>query len=91
MADELPEDIRRDFRRAVELHRRTASDYGKCLEFNRLLSDLLARLEDIAEYRVADRVMSILLECNPREGCHCDSSVRIGEKIKKFSSDSGQE
>jgi hypothetical protein len=84
MTEDLPEDIRRDFARACDLHRRTSSDYAKCLEFNKLMSDLLGRLEDIGSYRIADRVMSILLECNPREGCHCDNSTRVGEKIKKF-------
>ena len=84
MAKELPEDIRKDLARARELHRRTSSDYAKCLEFNKLMSDLLGRLEDSGFNRTADRVMSILLECNPREGCHCDSSARIGEKIRKL-------
>ncbi len=84
MADELPEDIHRDFIRARELHRRTSSDYQKCLEFNKLMSDLLAKLEDIGSYRLADRVMSILLECNPREGCHCDSSSRVGDRIGRL-------
>jgi hypothetical protein len=39
---------------------------------NKLMSDLLRRLEDADCYRTADRVVTILLECNPREGAHCD-------------------
>ena len=62
MSEELPSDIQQDFNRARELHLRTSSDYAKCVEFNKLMSDLLARLEDCGCYRTADRVMSILLD-----------------------------
>ena len=83
MAEEIPEDIKKDLDRAAELHQRTASDYAKCVEFNKLMSNVLARLEDADCSRTADKVMGILLECNPREGCHCDNSTRIGEKMKR--------
>ena len=83
MAENIPEDIRKDLERAVELHKRTSSDYAKCVEFNRLMSDLLGRLEDAGCYRTADRVMTILLDCNPKEGAQCDKSNRVGERIKK--------
>ncbi len=82
MAEEIPDDIKRDLERAGSLHQRTASDYEKCVEFNKLMSNLLARLEDADCFRTADKVMGILLDCNPREGCHCDNSTRIGEKMK---------
>ncbi|MDO9043309.1 MAG: hypothetical protein Q7U64_13385 [Desulfocapsaceae bacterium] len=42
------------------------------MEFNKLMSDLLGRQEDADCHRTADRMMDILLDCNPREGAHCD-------------------
>ncbi len=84
VVEELPEDIQRDLARARSLHERTASDYEKCVEFNKLMSNILARLEDEGEDRAADRIMSILLQCNPREGCHCDHSTQISQKMKKI-------
>ncbi len=82
MSKEIPDDIKKDLLRARDLHRRTSSDYEKCLEFNKLMSAVLARLEDAGCYRAADRVMGILLDCNPREGAHCDHSMRVAEKMK---------
>ena len=80
----LPDDIRKDFEKASALHLRIASDYEKCIEFNRLMSDLLARLEDGGHYRIADRVMTILLDCNPKEGSSCEKASLVGERMKKF-------
>ncbi len=84
MAETIPEDIRKDLNKACTLHQRASSDYQKCMEFNKLMSDLLGRLEDADCARAADRVMGILLECNPREGAHCDKALMISEKMKKF-------
>ncbi len=84
MAEIIPPDIQQDLEQASLLHQRTSADYQKCLEFNKLMADILARLEDAGCTKTADRVMSILLDCNPREGAHCDHSTRIGEKMKKF-------
>ncbi len=84
MAETIPEDIQKDLEKACTLHQRASSDYQKCMEFNKLMSDLLGRLEDADCYRAADRVMGILLECNPREGAHCDKALMISEKMKKF-------
>lgn len=84
MAENIPDDIRKDLERAVALHQRTSSDYAKCLEFNKLMSDLLGRLEDAGCYRAADRVMTILLDCNPKEGAHCEKSTLVGERVKKI-------
>jgi hypothetical protein len=82
MLEELPDDIKEELAKACVLHQRATSDYEKCVQFSRLMSDLLARLEDAGCNRTADKVMGILLECNPREGAHCESSVRVGEKMK---------
>ena len=84
MPKELPEDIQKDLGKAFSLHQRATSDYEKCIEFNRLMSDLLARLEDAGHYRMADRVMTILLDCNPKEGSSCDKASITGERVKKF-------
>lgn len=84
MSEEIPEDIKKDLQRAKALHQRAASDYEKCVEFNKLMSDILARLEDARCFRTADRVMGILLDCNPKEGSSCDNAARVGDKIKKL-------
>ncbi len=84
MADNIPADIKRDLEQACTLHQRASSDYNKCLEFNKLMSNLLGRLEDAACYRTADQVMTILLDCSPRNGAHCDKATLIAGKMKKF-------
>jgi len=81
---ELPDDIKKDLEKAFNLHLRTTSDYQKCVEFNKLMSGLLVRLEDAGCYRVADRVMTILLDCNPKEGTSCDKTNNVGERMKKL-------
>ena len=84
MSSPLPSDIRTGLERARALHDRAASDYTKCLEFNALLSQLLDRLEDGGHRREAEEVMSLLLECSPREGVRCDNALRIGDRVKKL-------
>ena len=84
MTKELPENIQKDLERACRLHERATSDFEKCVEFNKLTSNLLARLEDEGHYRYADRVMTILLDCNPKEGSSCDKASITGERVKKF-------
>lgn len=84
MAEELPDDIKKDLGKACALHQRAVSDYAKCVEFSKIMSDLLSRLEDADCNRTADKVMTILLDCNPKEGAHCDKATLIGEKMDKF-------
>jgi hypothetical protein len=84
MTKELPDDIQKDLEKACALHKRATSDYLKCLEFNKLMSNLLARAEDADCNRLADRLMTILLECNPKEGTSCEKATLVGEKMKKF-------
>ena len=84
MAEIIPEDVKKDLEKAYTLHQRASADSKKCMEFNKLMSELLGRLEDADCYRAADRVMTILLDCNPREGAHCEKSTMISEKMKKF-------
>ena len=89
MAETIPPDIKEDLEKAASLHQRASSDYEKCVEFNKLMSDVLGRLEDAHCYKTADRVMSILIDCNPNQGAQCEKAARIGDKMKKFEQDKG--
>lgn len=82
--ESLPMDIKDDIEKADMLHQRATSDYAQCEEFSRLMSDILARLEDIGCFKTADKVMTILLDCNPKPGAHCDKSTVIGQVTKKL-------
>jgi hypothetical protein len=84
MTKELPDNIQQDLEKACILHKRATSDYKKCVEFNKLMSDLLARLEDEGHYRLADRVMTILLDCVPKEGSSCEKATISGERVNRF-------
>lgn len=84
MAEKIPDDIKQDLEKACGLHQRASSDYTKCVEFSKLMADLLGRLEDADCYRTADKVMTILLDCQPKEGTHCEKATLVGEKMKKF-------
>ena len=81
---ELPDNIQKDLEKACNLHQRATSDYQKCIEFNKLTSDLLTKLEDEGLNRLADRVMTILLDCNPKEGSSCEKASITGERRNKF-------
>ena len=84
MAEKISDDIKKDLEKACVLHQRAVSDYAKCVEFSKIMSDLLARLEDADCFRTADKVMTVLLDCNPKEGAHCDKATLVGERMKKF-------
>lgn len=81
---QIPDDIKTDLEHACALHQSAVSDYAKCVEFSKIMSDVLVRLEDVECDHVAGKVMSILIECNPKEGAHCDKATLVGEKMKKF-------
>lgn len=84
MQEDIPPELKAALEKAAILHQRATSDYDKCQEFNRLMSDLLGKLEDADCDRTADKVMGILLDCNPKPGSQCDKATRIGEKMKKL-------
>ncbi len=84
MAEIIPDDIKQDLEKAAILHQRASSDYEKCVLFNKLMSELLGRLEDAHCDKTADKVMGILLDCNPKQGSQCEKASRIGDKMKKF-------
>lgn len=84
MAEIVPEDIKKDLERASILHRRATADYAQCEEFSRLMSNILSRLEDAGCFATADKVMGVLLDCNPKVGAHCDKSTIVGQVMKKL-------
>lgn len=76
--------LRSDLDRVRALHDRAVADYAKCLEFNRLLAELLDRLEEAGHRREADRVMALLIDCSPKAGVHCDKATSVGDRLKKL-------
>jgi hypothetical protein len=84
MTEILPDDIKRDLAKACALHQRAVSDYAQCEEFSRLMSNILARLEDAGCFGTADKVMTILLDCNPKIGAHCEKATLVGQITKKL-------
>ncbi len=84
MTERIPEDIEVDLKKACKLHQQAVSDYDKCMEFSQLMSNLPARLEDVKCFNAADRVMSILLDCNPKTGAHCEKATIVSQNILKL-------
>ncbi len=84
MNDDILDFIKKDLKKACILHERAVSDYALCMEFSKLMSDILARLEDAKCWDAADKVMSILLDCNPKIGAHCDKSTIVAQAMKKL-------
>lgn len=84
MNEEIPESILQELKRACEMHQQTISDYEKCTEFSKLMSDVLAKLEDAKCFETADRVMSILLDCNPKIGAHCEKASLVSQNSIKL-------
>ena len=65
-----------------QLHEQAVCDHEKCREFSGKLFDFLVRLEDLKYYRTADRLMSILINCSPKEASHCEKASLVGEAMK---------
>jgi len=84
MNEKIPDDIKKDLEKACILHEKAVSDYLQCIEFSKLMSDILARLEDALCYQTADKVMSVLLNCDPKTGAHCEKSSIVSQTMKKF-------
>lgn len=84
MTEILPDDIKRDLKNVCALHLQAVSDYERCQEFSKLMSDLLARLEDAGCFKTADKVMSVLLDCSPKTGAHCEKSTIVSQRTKKL-------
>ncbi len=84
MPEDIPSELRKELAKAARLHQRAASDYEKCQEFNKQLTELLGRLEDAGCDKTADRLMSILIDCNPKAGSQCDKASRITDKMQRY-------
>ncbi len=84
MVDIIPEEIVKDLQSVCQLHQQAVCNYEKCKEFSESLSGLLVRLEDMKYYRMADRAMSILLNCKPKEASHCEKANLVGEMMKEI-------
>ncbi len=83
MVDNVPKDIVKDLQFVCQLHEQAVCNHDKCREFSERLSGLLVKLEDMKFYRLADRLMSILLNCNPKEASHCEKANLVEEMMKE--------
>jgi len=75
MIEKIPGDIKKDLGKVCTLYQRAVSDYAKCVEFSKIMSDLLSKLKYTDYIRTADKVMTIRLDCNPKEGTHCEKAT----------------
>lgn len=84
MAENIPREIVKDLQSVCQLHEQAVCNHDKCREFSERLSGLLVRLEDMKFYRIADRLMSILLNRKPKEAFHCEKANLVGEMMKEI-------
>lgn len=83
MAEKLPPEFIKELESVSKLHEQAVCNKEKCREFSATLSNLLVRLEDMKYYRTADRLMSILINCSPKEASHCEKATLVGEMMKE--------
>ncbi len=79
----IPGEIVKDLQSVCQLHEQAVCNHEKCREFSDNLSQLLVRLEDMKFYGTADRLMSILINCKPKEASHCEKANLVGEMMKE--------
>jgi hypothetical protein len=91
MVETVPEDILKELQLLCVLHGQAICNHKKCREFSERLSDLLMTLEDMEVYRLADRLMSILLNCKPKEASHCEKANLVGERMKGITREMNQQ
>lgn len=84
MTENLPNEIIKALECVCTLHEQAVCNHEKCREFSEQLSDLLVRLEDLGYFRTADRVMSVLMNCSPKEASHCEKATFVGEMMKEL-------
>ena len=82
MVEKLPPEVIKELECVSRLHEQAVCDHEKCREFSEKLSDILVRLEDMKFYRTADRLMSVLINCSPKEASHCEKATLVGEMMK---------
>lgn len=87
MSEKLPLELVEELECVSRLHEQAVCDHEKCREFSEKLSDLLVRIEDMKYYRTADRMMSILINCKPKEASHCEKATLVGEMMKDITKD----
>lgn len=80
----IPNEVVNDLRSMCQLHEQAVCNHDKCREFSESLSELLIRLEDMKFYRTADRLMSILLNCKPKEASHCEKATLVCQMMKEM-------
>jgi hypothetical protein len=83
MTEKIPSEIIKELQFMCQLHEQAVCNHEKCREFSESLSNLLVRLEDLKYYRTADRLMSILINCKPKEASHCEKANLVGEMMKE--------
>ena len=79
----IPGEIVKNLQSVCQLHEQAVCNHEKCREFSDNLSQLLVRLEDLKFYGTADRLMSILTNCKPKEASHCEKANLVGEMMKE--------
>ena len=84
MIESIPREIVKDLQSVCQLHEQAVCNHEKCREFSESLSGLLVKLEDMKFYRIADRLMGILLNCKPKEASHCEKANLVGEMMKEI-------
>lgn len=84
MRENIPSEIVKDLQSACQLHEQAICNHNKCKEFSESLSELLVKFEEMKFYRTADRLMSILLNCKPKEASHCEKANLVGEMMKEI-------
>ncbi|AKB82308.1 hypothetical protein MSBR3_1730 [Methanosarcina barkeri 3] len=87
MVENIPRKIIEDLQTVCQLHDEAVCNHDKCREFSENLSALLIRLEDLKFYRMADRLMSVLLNCKPKEASHCEKANLVGAMMKEITKD----
>ena len=80
----IPNKVIQDLDSISHLHEQAVSNHDKCREFSEKLSDFVIRLEDLKLYRTADKLMSILINCKPKEASHCEKANLVGEMMKEI-------
>jgi hypothetical protein len=83
MTEKLPPEVIKELESVSRLHELAVCDHEKCRAFSESLSNLLVRLEEMKYYRTADRLMSILINCKPKEASHCEKANLVGEMMKE--------
>ncbi|WP_440956562.1 hypothetical protein ACSAZK_06535 [Methanosarcina sp. Mfa9] len=78
----LQHEFLKDLEELCELHDRATCDYEKCRKFNGRLAEVIEKLEDFGNYKAADRMMDVLINCSPKAGSNCEKTSLVGEKIK---------